>query len=319
MKTTQSKTLRFVGLSLLALGIAAAVVPAPCQDDPRKDLSCREAEPANLGSSINTAASEFQMTLTADGHTMYFASNRPGTFGGNDLWVSKRQDRNAPWGPAVNLGPNINSAANEAGPFLTPDEHCLYFTSRRPGGLGGSDLWKSCRDNRHEEFGANPSVNLGPPLNTTFDDDAGAFYVDPSTGLLVIIFPSTRPPNQGDLDFWTASQNADSTWSDPVPVEELNTPFREGGHPSISPDGLTIYFTSDRPGGLGAFDIWASTRATASDKWSPPVNLGPPINSPSNERGPFLVHDSNLLYFTSDRAGGFGSDDFYVVRRERPR
>jgi hypothetical protein len=46
--------------------------------------------------------------------------------------------------------------------------------------------------------------------------------------------------------------------------------------------------------------------------------LGSPINSSSNERGPFLVHNSNLLYFTSDRAGGLGSDDFYVVRRERP-
>jgi WD40 repeat protein len=318
MRTAQSKALRSLGLSLLAFGIAAAAVAAACQNVSENGLGSIGSEPVNLGPSINTAATEFQMTLSANGLTMYFAGDRPGTLGGNDLWVAKRQDPNAPWGQAVNLGPNINSSANEAGPFLTPDEHCLYFTSRRPGGLGGSDLWKSCRDNLDEEFGANPSVNLGSPLNTTFDDDAGAFYVDPSTGALVIIFASTRPPNQGDLDYWTATQNPDGTWSDPVPVNELNTPFREGGHPTISPDGLTIYFSSNRPGGLGGMDIWVSTRPTTSDKWSAPVNVGAPINSPSNDAAPFLVHNSNLLYFSSNRAGGFGSNDFYVVRRVRP-
>lgn len=323
MKTTLSGRFRPACFLLLVAGLmavtVAVTVAATRQEFPENGVNGSVGfEPVNLGPSINTASSEFQMTLTADGLTMYFADNRPGTLGGNDLWVAHRQYLNASWGPATNLGPNINSAANEAGPFLTPDEHCLYFTSRRPGGLGGSDLWKSCRDNLGEEFGANPSLNLGPPLNTTYDDDAGAFYVDPSTGRLVIIFPTTRPPNQGGLDFWTATQNADGTWSDPVPVNELNTPSREGGHPTISPDGLTIYFTATRPGGLGGFDIWVSTRPTTNDPWSAPVDLPAPINSPSNERGPFLMHNGNLLYFSSDRAGGFGSDDFYVVRRPRP-
>jgi len=207
---------------------------------------------------------------------------------------------------------------NDAGPFLTPDEHCLYFTSRRPGGLGGLDLWKSCRDSLDEEFGANPSMNVGPPLNTIYDDDSGAFYVDPSTNLLVIIFATTRPPNQGDQDLWTATQSPDGTWSNPVPVNELSSPFREGGHPSVSPDGLTIYFNSRRPGGLGGGDIWVSTRPTTSDAWSTPLDLPAPINSPFNDGSPFLVHNSNLLYFASDRAGGFGSFDFYAIRRQRP-
>lgn len=320
MKTNSMRLFFWLGLSLTVGGfIAAAMVTIAA---PRTNIDGLNSPilfvPVNLGASINTAASEFQMTLTADGLTMYFADNRAGTLGGNDLWVAKRQAPDALWGPAVNLGPNINSAANEAGPFLTPDEHCLYFTSRRPGGLGGSDLWKSCRDDLHEEFGENPSVNLGSPLNTAFDDDAGAFYVDPSTGQLVIIFPTTRPPNMGDLDFWTATQNADGTWNNPQPVDELNTPAREGGHPTISPDGLTIYFTSTRPGGLGGFDIWVSTRATTNDPWSTPVDLPAPINSPSNDRGPFLAHNGNQLYFSSDRVGGFGSDDFYVVWRMRP-
>jgi WD40 repeat protein len=274
----------------------------------------------NLGSSINTGASEFQITLTSDQNTVYFASDRVGTLGGNDLWVAKRQDPNAPWGPATNLGPNINSNVNEAGPFLTPDEHCLYFTSRRPGGLGGSDLWKNCRANLDEEFGAEPSVNLGPPMNTTFDDDGGAFFVDPSSGRLVMIFPSTRPPNLGDLDYWQSEENADGTWSDPVLVPELNTPFREGGHPSISPDGLTMYFASNRTGTLGGLDIWVTTRATTTAPWSPPVNLGVPINSPARDSSPMLINNGMTLYFASSRGGigTFGSDDFYVVRRERP-
>ncbi len=314
MKATVVNSIR-----ILILVLAAAVLAAPQQNlPPNGPNSSSWFDPVNLGSSINTAASEFQMTLSADGRTIYFASDRVGGFGGNDLWVAKRQAPNAPWGPATNLGRNINSSVNEAGPFLTPDEHCLYFTSRRPGGLGGSDLWASCRDNLDEEFGTNPSINLGAPLNTAFDDDAGAFYVDPDTGRLVIIFPTTRPPNQGDLDYWTSTQNADGTWSTPVPVNELNTPFREGGHLTISPDGLTIYFPSGRPGTLGGLDIWVSTRPTTNDEWSPPINLGAPISSPSRDASPFLVHNGTLLYFTSNRAGGFGSDDFYVVRRVRP-
>jgi WD40 repeat protein len=326
MKSKFSKLLRSGSLLLVAAGIVVAVVAGVAahgrvpQDGPNGYGSIG-FEPVNLGPSINTASSEFQITLTADGLTMYFVSDRAGTLGGNDVWVAKRQDPNAPWGPAVNLGPNINSPANEAGPFLTPDGHCLYFTSRRPGGLSGSDLWKSCRDSLDEEFGANPSVNLGPPLNSAFDDDGGAFYVDPSTGLLVIIFPTTRPPNQGDLDYWTATQNPDGTWSDPVPVNELNTPFRENGHPSISPDGLTIYFSSRRPGRLGNLgkgSIWVSTHATTSDPWSTPVELPDPINTLSNNASPFLVHNSNLLYFASDRVGGFASFDFYVVQVPRP-
>ncbi|WNJ20905.1 OmpA family protein [Pontibacter sp. G13] len=79
--------------------------------------------------------------------------------------------------------------------------------------------------------------------------------------------------------------------------------------PHVTPDGRTLFFVSDRPGGQGGFDIWYSRRVGAG--WSPPQNLGPVVNSPFNEVGPFTNYDGDKLYYTSDGLGGFGGYDIY--------
>lgn len=109
---------------------------------------------------------------------------------------------------------------------------------------------------------------------------------------------------------WAAPVNAESI---PGTSSELNTTFNEG-YPIQSPDGLSLYIVSDRPGGSGALDIWVATRAGTDDPWGAPENLGLPVNSSANDWSPTPVPGHGLFFVSSGRAGGCGLDDIYFTR-----
>ena len=110
-------------------------------------------------------------------------------------------------------------------------------------------------------------------------------------------------------------QAAYGPWSEPVnlgPV--INTSFIDAD-PAISKDGLSLYISTDRPGGLGDLDIWVSQRASVNDPWGPPQPLGPNVNSNAADLAPGLSPDGHRMYFGSLRAGGCGGSDLYVSHR----
>jgi hypothetical protein len=110
-----------------------------------------------------------------------------------------------------------------------------------------------------------------------------------------------------------------SDWSAPVNLgPEVNSASGEIG-PAISPDGLALYFTSDRPGGVGARDIWVTRRAHRTAPWRAPRNLGPVVNSSASDFLPALSPDGRQLFITSGRAGGQGDADVWVSRRDDTR
>jgi hypothetical protein len=116
-----------------------------------------------------------------------------------------------------------------------------------------------------------------------------------------------------------------AAWTPAIRVEDIpgtheafNTPALEGC-PFIAPDGRTLYFASNRPGGLGGTDIWIATREGPDAPWGAPVNAGAPVNSPSNEVCPTLARNGHTLFFVSSRPGGCGGDDIYVTRRRDDR
>jgi len=110
-----------------------------------------------------------------------------------------------------------------------------------------------------------------------------------------------------------------SPWSEPENLgSTINTTFNEQG-PTLSNDELSLYFGSDRPGGLGGFDIWVSRRACKECPWETPTNLGPVINTASDETGPGLSVDSHLLFFRSTKPGGHGLGDVYLSKRADPK
>jgi serine/threonine protein kinase/Tol biopolymer transport system component len=157
--------------------------------------------------------------------------------------------------------------------------------------------------------------NLGPIVNST--DWEGVF--DISSDGLELYFGSDRPGGRGDWDLWVTTRSAVAEpWQPPVNLGmPLNTLHGEGA-PCISHDGLTLYFGSGRPGGVGEWDIYASTREAIEASWGDPVNLGAVINSVSDESSPSITPDGLTLYFQSKRLGGEGGVDLYVTTRSSP-
>jgi hypothetical protein len=155
-------------------------------------------EPVNLGPVINDVTAQDGHSLSANGLTMYFISgaNWPGSVGGYDLWVTTRPTAFDPWGTPVNLGPTINSTADDYTTDLSADELLLFFQSLRPGGYGLTDLYVTRRRTTSEQFG--PPMNLGPPVNTSAHEGTPNISADGST----LYFHSDRPGSFGNWDLW---------------------------------------------------------------------------------------------------------------------
>lgn len=128
--------------------------------------------------------------------------------------------------------------------------------------------------------------------------------------LTLILVPGAAVAASGDFGAWSATTRVESAaGTDPA----FNGNSLDGC-PFISRDGKTFYMASDRPGGRGGIDIWASTRASVSDPWGAPVNVGEPVNSPDNDFCPTISRDGHRFFFVSNRAHGCGGDDVYTTR-----
>ena len=111
-----------------------------------------------------------------------------------------------------------------------------------------------------------------------------------------------------------------SPWSAPQNLESVVNSASNDQHPALSPDGLSLYFASDRPGSVhgslpGTLDLWVTQRLTEDSAWGPPANLGPTVNSTYTEFAPNLSFDSHYLYFGSERTGGCGLRDVWAAYR----
>lgn len=132
------------------------------QCDPNRD---NWSKPKKLNKNINTKYHESAGSITSDGKTLYFVSNRPGGFGGRDIYTSAKE-KNGNWGPAQNLGSVINTKYDEEGIFLQSDGKALYFSSKGHNSMGGYDIFKSTFENSKWS----EPLNIGYPINTTDDD-----------------------------------------------------------------------------------------------------------------------------------------------------
>ena len=272
--------------------------------------------PTNLGPNVNTASSEGGnggLSISADGLSLYFDSNRSGGNGGGDLWVATRATKNDDWSAPTNLGSVVNSWAQDNSPSISADGLSLYFSSNRSGAVGGSgwsamDLWVATRETTADEWGT-PS-NLGSVVNSSKADYMSYISVDS----LSLYFSSERPGGLGIRDLWmTTRATTNDDWSEPVNLgPAVNTSSNER-RMWISSDGLMLMFQSDRPRTSGYVEIYMTTRATTNDDWAEPVKLGPPVNKTS-DISPIVSSDGSTLYFSSyNRDGGYGVWDLWQV------
>jgi len=198
--------------------------------------------PVNLGATVNTSNWEEDPSISADGLSLYFSSNRPGGSGNVDLWVTTRETVHDEWVSPVNLGPTVNSAFHDGGAAISSDGLDLYFVSNRPGGSGFFDLWVTTRATTDDDWGE--PVNIGPPVNSS----VGEWHPNISADGLLLFF------QDDDFDMCLAQRKTTAEPFGPVVnlPPHINTSSIEGA-PCISYDGSTLYFVSNRSGDL---DLW---------------------------------------------------------------
>ena len=270
--------------------------------------------PTNLGCGINSPSGEQGPAISRNGRSLFFGSDRPGGFGGNDLWVSQRASVQDAWGPPVNLGAVVNTAGADNIPALSRDGHWLFFNSDRPGTSGIGDIWASYREHIHDDFGWQPPLNLGAGVNSPAADAGAGYFANEGAGAPMLFFG--RGQSLASTDIFVSELQPDGTFSAAVRVPELSS---TGGdqRPAVRFDGLELFLFSDRPGTLGLNDLWVSTRETVFDAWGTPANLGPTINTAFGDTQPALAADRSTLYFMSNRPGGCGGFDLYMTTRTR--
>lgn len=204
----------------------------------------------------------------------------------------------------INLGPQVNTTADEYLPSITVDDSTLIYTRREN---NNEDFYISSKG----DGGWRKSRPLDENINTAeYNEGAGSISADGKDLYYTIC---GRPGVIGRCDIYVSHRQG-YRWSLPKNLgPEVNTESWES-QPSISADGRTLYFTSSRPGGYGGFDIW-ETEKIGKDHWRKPVNLGPQINTRGNEISPFIHPDDQTLYFSSDGLPGLGGKDLYFSRK----
>ena len=202
----------------------------------------------------------------------------------------------------ANLGSNVNSSADDFSPMVLGNGRVLYFTSTRGGDqdiysvLASSGGWSSL-------------TSAGTALNTS--DPDGGTTVTPD-GHWMIFAGCDRDGGLGDCDLYMAEYGG-GAWRNVVNLGAGVNSEKWDSQPAISADGMTLYFVSNRPGGIGGTDIWMTQR-TMGGAWSVPSNLGTTINTPNDEAAPYLAADGRTFYFSSDGHPGIGGMDMYVSK-----
>jgi len=219
-----------------------------------------------------------------------------------------------PYNP-MNLGAEINGQYDDYLPALTADEEMLVWTTRLP--IVGTrqayqnqdqeDFFVSTKDNGKWT----PRRPVGPPLNTPGNEGAQTITAD---GRLFFFTACTRPDGLGSCDIYYSQKRGDK-WNLPRNLKSpVNSKYWES-QPSCSADGRTVYFTSNRPGGLGQMDIYTS-EMNDHGEWSAPKNLGPTINTKGDDMSPCIHPDGKTLYFASSGHFGMGGLDLFVSRKD---
>ena len=213
-------------------------------------------------------------------------------------WRQHAVDNPVPFRP-VNLGSNVNTPDDEYMPALTADYRMLVFTRRSPRNANTQrglpqeeDFYVSLYDTMELDWG--PAERMPEPLNSHGNEGAQTISHD---GRIVIFTACGRNNEPTGCDLYMSVRHGDR-WGRPRNLgAPVNSVYWES-FPSLSIDGYTLYFASNRSGGYGGIDIWYCT--LEEGRWSKPRNMGPTVNTKGNETAPYIHFDDKTLYFASD-------------------
>ncbi len=259
--------------------------------------------PVDLGSPVNSQDFDGGPSISADGLSLYFITDRD-VVGGGDVWVAIRSSTSEPLGPPESLGAPVNSSEDEGSPSISADGLELFF-DRAPDGR----IYVATRPSVIATFGRPQVVDLG---RTGCCDGFPAVSADGRE----LYFCSDRPGGFGGDDVWVASRPAAGLpFGAPVNLGPTVNSGSNDCEPGISSDGKTLFFASDRKGGRGGYDIWLSIRGSRSQPFGQPVNAGSQVNTGFSDERPDIASDGATLFFMSDRHDGLGSFDLWRASR----
>ena len=231
-----------------------------------------------------------------------------------------------PFDPKVVTG--ISTKVDEYLAYISPDDKMCFFTRKVP--LKSMNTVKAL-DGEKEVFMVatrdktglfNAGLQMSPPFNTT-DDNQGGCTISIDNKVLYFAMSRFEGGNQPNCDIYMSKNEGDDYWSDISKISaNVNHPVYWDSQPTLSADGNSLYFASDRPGGYGGIDIYVTKKDPKTGVWGVPQNVGPKINTRGDEKTPFIHSDSETLYFSSgpNRQGdgghfGFGGMDIFFIRK----
>jgi outer membrane protein OmpA-like peptidoglycan-associated protein len=207
-----------------------------------------------------------------------------------------------------NFGSIINSKFTEYNPVVSADESVMAFTALRPN-TGKTRSGDKFIEEVYISYNDQGSWSEAKVIPIASEYNVGTAGISPDGQKMIIFMGSTTDP--GSL--FQVSKSGDG-WGKPALIAPtINTPKFLESTASITPDGKTIYFASDKAGGLGGLDIYKTTLQT-NGTWTSPVNLGAPINTKANEDAPFIHPDQKTLFFTSEGHNSMGGRDIFMTK-----
>ena len=215
------------------------------------------------------------------------------------------------------LSAPLNSEYNDYAAFSIGDDGVVCLTSARSSGKGSlvdnqfgeafADIFRfTNRNGSWEEY--DPKDRFEKIINTKYGDGSGTFNRERNK------FYYTNCDEEGGVCHIYMSRLEGDRWTEPQPLNHNINEYKfNSKHPSLTPGGDTLFYASDRDGGLGQLDLYMSINA-GGDNWGPPMHLGNQINTPFNEISPFYDAEERVLFFASDGHRGFGGYDIFVAR-----
>lgn len=271
----------------------------------------------NLGKAINSEYNELAPVIAPDGKTLYFArvshpDNKKGTAGSQDIWFAETSS--GYFANARRMNSMINREDYNSIYSITPDGNTLLVKGAYENGEYQTRGF-SISQKRPDGIWA-PPEKINIPNYTKMSKgqfDCGFLSNDGKTLLM-----SFSEKKNGKIDdIYVSFLDKDGDWSEPMNLgDDINTDFTETT-PFLAPDGITLYFSTDRPGGLGGNDIWVSKRLDKTwEKWSKPKNLGVPINSEDYDAYYSVSAIGDYAYLVT-RKGGLGKGDLVRIKLDQ--
>lgn len=221
-----------------------------------------------------------------------------------------------PFNPKIVKG--ISSQLDDYLVSLSPDNEIAYYTRKtKDFQISGYKSEPAFQEKFYFSYRIADNVfdngkEMPYPFNRN-ENEGGATITGNNKELIYTVCKMVTSPRQYyNCDLYS-SKNIKGYWTDIVPLERVNRPDTWESMPSVTADGKELYFVSNRPGGVGGYDIYKSFK-DENGEWSEPINLGEPINTPGDEKSPFIHTDTRTLYFSSNGRPGMGGYDIYYVK-----